>query len=137
MGYEFLLYQLVNGILYPVAKHWADDDKKNILKQMLAFILLRSSFEYSMATGYGMVLDAISTFKTPFPIMSLWDSFTNFFKSLYNIGTSVITGKESKKISRGAYKGMTELERWLIKITPIKNLWELQDIPSKLRYYET
>ena len=29
----------------PIAKAWADDDKDNILKQLLAFALVRTDFE--------------------------------------------------------------------------------------------
>ena len=50
---------------------------------------------------------------------------------LYNIDD---VGKE---ITRGAYKGMTQFERSLWKMTPFKNVMELNDIPSKRRYYET
>jgi hypothetical protein len=40
-------------------------------------------------------------------------------------------------ITRGAYRGKTQLERNVWKITPFKNLIELNDIPSKRRYYDT
>ena len=45
--------------------------------------------------------------------------------------------KYNKRITRGAYRGKTQLERNVWKITPFKNLIELNDIPSKRRYYDT
>ena len=45
--------------------------------------------------------------------------------------------KQGKIITRGAYRGKTQLERNVWKITPFKNLIELNDIPSKRRYYDT
>ena len=42
----------------------------------------------------------------------------------------------NKKIKYGAYKGDTKLERWLWKMTPFKNVKEIQDPAIKRKYYE-
>ena len=39
-------------------------------------------------------------------------------------------------IKRGAYKGWTEQERNLLKLTPFRNIQELKDIQSKRNYYK-
>lgn len=43
---------------------------------------------------------------------------------------------KNKVISRGAYKGDTQLEKAFWQSTPFKNVIELNDIPSKRRYYD-
>lgn len=42
----------------------------------------------------------------------------------------------NKKVKYGAYKGDTKLERWLWKMTPFKNVKEIQDPAIKRKYYE-
>lgn len=43
---------------------------------------------------------------------------------------------KSKYIEKGSYEGYTRFQRLLIKSTPFKNLFELNDVASKRRYYE-
>ena len=132
----FGLYPFIASLL--VAE--ADDDKDNILKNTFAYVMLRTSFETRSAYT---LIDIYSTIKQPTPLYSLIDNFGTLVWSsilpvtslampwLYNIDD---VGKE---ITRGAYKGMTQFERSLWKMTPFKNVMELNDIPSKRRYYET
>ena len=42
----------------------------------------------------------------------------------------------NKTIKYGPYKGDTKLERWLWKMTPFKNIKEIQDPALKRKYYE-
>src|SRR5574344_344209 len=55
--------------------------------------------------------------------------------NIYSIIDSSNT--DSNKVKKGAYKGWDKSLRSAFKLTPLKNLWELQDIKSKMRYYQT
>ena len=41
-----------------------------------------------------------------------------------------------RKITKGAYKGLTPLQKAVIQATPFKNYMELYDLPSKRSYFE-
>ena len=43
---------------------------------------------------------------------------------------------DNKRIKYGPYKGDTKVERWLWKMTPFKNIKEIQDPALKRKYYE-
>lgn len=127
------LYPLIRNIL----KEEADKDKRNILLNLFAYVMARTAFETT--APYNLV-DIYSTIKTPTPLYSLLDNVGSVISYPYDLILSNIRGEKSKQgkmITRGAYRGKTQLERNIWKITPFKNLIELNDIPSKRRYYDT
>lgn len=136
LSLELLGVNILHFFLMPMAKAWADDDKDNILKQLLAFALVRTDFETMMSSTPWAIQDAISTIKTPFPIYSYYDNFSGLISTVPAWVHNLINN-EDEKIDRGAYKGFSPTFKFGMKITPFKNIWELQDIPSKRRYYET
>lgn len=136
LSLELIGVHILHFFLMPIAKAWADDDKDNILKQLLAFALVRTDFETMMSSTPWAIQDAISTIKTPFPIYSYYDSFSGLISTVPAWVHNLINN-EDEKIDRGAYKGFSPTFKFGMKITPFKNIWELQDIPSKRRYYET
>lgn len=136
LSLELLGVNILHFFLMPLAKAWADDDKDNILKQLLAFVLVRTDFETMMSSTPWAIQDAISTIKTPFPIYSYYDNFSGLISTVPTWVHNLIN-TEDEKIDRGAYKGFSPTFKFGMKITPFKNIWELQDIPSKRRYYET
>lgn len=136
LSLELLGVNILHFFLMPIAKAWADDDKDNILKQLLAFVLVRTDFETMMSSTPWAIQDAISTIKTPFPIYSYYDNFSGLISTVPAWVHNLINN-EDEKIDRGAYKGFSPTFKFGMKITPFKNIWELQDIPSKRRYYET
>lgn len=113
----------------------ADKDKRNKLLNLFAYIMARTSFE--VGAPYNAV-DIYSTIKTPTPLYSLIDNFGIIASYPIEQIQNLFTGKSTvnKKITRGAYKGNTRLEKALWQSTPFKNVKELNDIPSKRRYYE-
>lgn len=136
LSLELIGVHILHFFLMPIAKAWADDDKDNILKQLLAFVLVRTDFETMMSSTPWAIQDAISTIKTPFPIYSYYDNFSGLISTVPAWVHNLINN-EDEKIDRGAYKGFSPTFKFGMKITPFKNIWELQDIPSKRRYYET
>lgn len=136
LSLELIGVHILHFFLMPIAKAWADDDKDNILKQLLAFALVRTDFETMMSSTPWAIQDAISTIKTPFPIYSYYDNFSGLISTI-PIWVHNLINNEDEKIDRGAYKGFSPTFKYGMKITPFKNIWELQDIPSKRRYYET
>lgn len=136
LSLELIGVNILHFFLMPIAKAWADDDKDNILKQLLAFALVRTDFETMMSSTPWAIQDAISTIKTPFPIYSYYDNFSGLISTVPAWVHNLINN-EDEKIDRGAYKGFSPTFKFGMKMTPFKNIWELQDIPSKRRYYET
>lgn len=129
-------------IIYPwlatIAGAWADKDRNNKLKNFLAYVLARTSFETKALYNW---MDVYNTIKTPTPLYGLFDTILNItaypFDLIYRIFLDEDNPKNERKISRGAYKGWTPVQRDIMKATPFKNVYELNDIPSKRRYYET
>lgn len=129
-------------IVYPwlasIAGSWADKDRRNKLKNFLAYVLARTSFETKALYN---PMDVYNTIKTPTPLYGLFDTVFNItaypFDLLYRIFLDEDNPENARKISRGAYKGWTPVQRDIMKATPFKNVYELNDIPSKRRYYET
>lgn len=113
----------------------ADEDKKNKLLNLFAYIMLRTSFE--SGAPYNL-LDIYSTIKTPTPIYSVLDNFGGIPSYALSQVVNAISDKRNKKgiIKRGAYKGNTYLEKMLWQATPFKNVKELNDIPTKRNYYQ-
>ena len=136
LSLELIGVHILHFFLMPIAKAWADDDKDNILKQLLAFALVRTDFETMMSSTPWAIQDAISTIKTPFPIYSYYDNFSGLISTVPAWVHNLINN-EDEKIDRGAYEGFSPTFKFGMKMTLFKNIWELQDIPSKRRYYET
>lgn len=113
----------------------ADKDKKNKLLNLFAYVMARTSFE--SGAPYNLV-DIYGTIKTPTPLYSLIDNFGSIISYPADLIQGAIRDdvKPNKKITRGAYKGNTKFEKALWQSTPFKNVKELNDIPSKRRYYE-
>lgn len=130
--------------LYPfiaaISNASADDDKDNKLKNLFAYVMLRTAFETRSAYT---LIDIYSTIKQPTPLYSLFDNIgTLVWQSILPVTSLMVpylydSEDIGKEITRGAYKGCTQFERALWKLTPFKNVKELNDIPSKRRYYET
>lgn len=99
----------------------------------------RTSFE--IMAPYN-VIDMMRTVKSPSPITSYIENLSEFsqspFKLLIDYSRATIKGElmNDTVIKHGAYKGMTQFERSMWKLTPFKNLIELKDIQSKRNYYQ-
>ncbi|QOR57533.1 hypothetical protein [uncultured phage cr125_1] len=113
----------------------ADDDKRNKLLNLFAYVMARTSFE--SGAPYKLT-DIYNTIKTPTPLYSLIDNFGVIASYPVEQFYGLFTDEKDKNkiITRGAYKGDTQLEKAIWQSTPLKNIIELNDIPSKRRYYD-
>ena len=100
--------------------------------------MLRTAFE---SRSKYTINDIYNTIKSPTPLSTLLDNFGNIVNETISPITNMLSLTEArerqKRITRGAYKNMTPIERSIIKATPFKNIIELNDLPSKRNYYET
>lgn len=137
--YETTLWLMLAKIIRPLCSGSADDDKRNIIKQILAYAIERSSFE--VIAPYNVV-DMLRVIKSPTAITSYVENMFELFQQpvgiMYESTKAMLKGEDyrTKRIRRGAYKNWTEGERAAMKLTPFKNLIELQDIQSKRNYYK-
>ena len=130
------------GIIYPLITRTliaeADRDKKDKLLNLFAYVMLRTAFE---SRSKYTINDIYNTIKSPTPLSTLLDNFGNIVNETISPITNTLSLTEArerqKRITRGAYKNMTPIERSIIKATPFKNIIELNDLPSKRNYYET
>lgn len=132
---ELALIMGVYNTLAFVTSQAADDDRKNKLLNLFAYVMARTSFETKAPYN---PIDIYSTIKTPTPLYSVIDNFGILVSYPFEQIKGLIQENtdRNKKITRGSYKGNTLLEKALWQSTPFKNVKELNDIPSKRRYYE-
>ncbi|MEE0855507.1 hypothetical protein [Eubacterium ventriosum] len=109
--FEGILYGGLVWFLRPLLEQSADDDKKNIIKQLLAYTIIRSQFE--TLAPYNL-LDMASIIKSPSAITdyvsNMFELFSNPVSLLYE-RIKYWWLKETyydATIKRGAYKGWTE-----------------------------
>lgn len=135
---ENMILSSLAYIIYPMIVHWAEKDDDDWRKRLIQFILMRTIQESKIAMTYWALPDVLNNIKSPFPIMSLFDNFQGMLGNIPNIYSIIDSSNtDSNKVKKGAYKGWDKSLRSAFKLTPLKNLWELQDIKSKMRYYQT
>lgn len=136
--FEVTMVLVVYPLITRTVTEAADRDKKNIILNLFAFVMLRTAFE---SRSKYTIDDIYNTIKSPTPLSTLLDNFGNIVNETISPITNMFSltnaRERDKRITRGAYKNMTPLERSLLKSTPFKNIIELNDLPSKRRYYET
>ena len=138
LAFELSMILVIYPLIVKAVTSEADDDKKDIIKNMFAYVMLRTAFE---SRSKYTINDIYGTIKSPTPLSTLLDNFGNIVNETISPITNLFSLTESrerdKRITRGAYKNMTPLERSIIKSTPFKNIIELNDLPTKRNYYET
>lgn len=128
-SYEMAMISLLTFVIKPLLVGAADDDKDDWVINFLALLVTRTGFEYSNQYN---PLDLINTLTSVSSIFDIMNPFTN----ILSIGEMINMFKDNKKIKYGPYKGDTKVERWLWKMTPFKNIKEIQDPAIKRKYYE-
>lgn len=128
-SYEMAMIALLGFVVKPLLVQAADDDKDNWVMNFLALLVTRTNFEYSNQYN---PLDLLNTFTTVSSILDILNPFTN----VLSVSEMIDMFKSKKKIKYGPYKGDTKVERWLWKMTPFKNIKEIQDPAIKRKYYE-
>ena len=128
-GFEMSTIMLLSMIIKPLLVQAADDDKDDWIINFLALLVTRTGFEYSNQYN---PLDLLNTLTSVSSLINIVNPFTNIisWNEMYNMISN------NKPIKYGPYKGDTKLERWLWKMTPFKNIKEIQDPALKRKYYE-
>lgn len=128
-GFEMSTIMLLSMVIKPLLIQAADDDKDSWVINFLALLVTRTGFEYSNQYN---PLDLLNTLTSVSPITSIINPFTNIMSA----SEMAEMFSNNKTIKYGPYKGDTKLERWLWKMTPFKNIKEIQDPALKRKYYE-
>lgn len=136
---EIGLWSMLYFWLVPLISSSADDDRRNWLKQLLAYVMERTTFE--VMAGYN-VKDMFQLIKNPSAILDYIDKMTESATMPINLMMEEIKAAFSnepsqgdKRIKKGAYRGMTKNQKTLIELTPARNLIRLKDIKSQRDYY--
>lgn len=128
-GYELSMITLISFVIKPLLVSAADDDRDDWVLNFLALLITRSGFEYSNQYN---PLDLLNTVTSVSSIFDIINPFTN----IISINEMIAMFSDSKRIKYGPYKESTKLQRWLWKMTPFKNIKEIQDPALKRKYYE-
>lgn len=146
-----ILYRMmVQPLVACVCSIADDDDDERWWLQLLAFSL--RGFEWEFYTAFRSD-DMLNTFKSPTAATGVLDKLEGAARGITNTiapqGNMLFNPSETwddflnifsddpKLVTKGAYKGMTPLEKSLIKLTPQHNLWEqYKDSKGKRTYLE-
>lgn len=138
--FEISSFSILSFLVKPLVAKWADEDRRNWLKQLLAYVIERTSFE--VYAPYNL-FDMMKVINDPFAIANYVNTYLSLITGPFNIVTDNIMTLidedfqvDNNVIQRGAYRGWTKFEQKLMKLTPFKNLFELQDIQGKRNYYQ-
>lgn len=138
--FEISSFSILSFLVKPLIAKWADEDRRNWLKQLLAYVIERTSFE--VYAPYNL-LDMMKVINDPFAISNYINTYFSLLTGPFNIVTDNLMTLldedfqiDNNVIQRGAYRGWTKFEQKLMKLTPFKNLFELQDIQGKRNYYQ-
>lgn len=115
---------------------WADEDDENWFKKFFAYVAMRTQFE---STSPYNIFDLYNTIKTPTPAYGPFDNLTNLFSTSWETIRKIIAGEDltEDEVERGAYEGKSQLFKSIMKVTPLKNIYEqLFGIDDKMRYYQ-
>lgn len=112
-------------IISSIARSIADDDDDNWFKNLMALISVRVAIE---SRSNLLPVETVSMFNSPTAAWGIIEHFGRAVRTMFD--------EPNKIIKKGAYKGKTRFERSLIKISPFRSLYEIQDPRSKLEYYD-
>ena len=109
-----------------------DDDYDNWVTQSVAYLAMRSAFEFR--TMYNP-MEFFSMIKSPSAAFTTLDNASAFIDL---VNPFAYTGDRGPFtiIDRGVYEGMPRILRNMIKVTPIRSIIEAQDPKSKRSYLE-
>jgi hypothetical protein len=123
--YEFLFSTLGFWLISSIIRAMADEDRDNWWKQEAAYLTLRASLE---TRGNVLPIEVFNMLNTP---TAAW-STVQYWGDL----TTVALQDPTEEINKGPYRGLNQLQRSLIKATPLRSIYEARDPRSKLEYYD-
>ena len=92
----------------------ADDDDDNALTDYLAYISARVFRETSSIQGIGGLKEMYNVFDSP-------SSGLSTVKNVLELPDLIINGGD--EITKGSYEGITKAQAFVLRSTPIKNVW--------------
>lgn len=108
----------------------SDDDYSNWFTEEIAYLALRSAFEFR--SMYNPV-ELMSLIKSPTAAFSYFENQYNILGILNPL--NYIYGKTPwTSIDRGVYEGWPRILKTIVKTTPFKNILEIQDPKAKRNY---
>lgn len=125
ISYEVLFSTIGFMIISSLIRAMLDDDKHNWWKQEAALLTLRASLE---TRGNVIPLEVVNLLNSP---TAAWSTI-----QYLNELATVMLQDPTEEIKKGPYKGMNRFQRSLIKITPLRSIWEAKDPKSKMEYYD-
>lgn len=120
-----MLFTAGSMILASIFQGIADDDEEDEwVKQYLAYQFNRLELEQG---AYMNPKEIPNILNSPSAALSTYEDIQNLMFSIF----------DNDEVEYGAYEGMTQREKFLIKRSLIKNLWELPHIKDKNKYIKT
>lgn len=123
--YEFLFSTLGFWLISSIMRAMADEDRDNWWKQEAAYLTLRVFLE---TRGNVLPIEVFNMLNTP---TAAWSTL-QYWGDL----TTVALQDPTEEINKGPYRGLNRLQRSLIKVTPLRSIYEAKDPRSKLEYYD-
>lgn len=124
---KFMTDSLVTAgfmILARIIQGIADDDDDDWELQYLAYQFNRIELEQAAFFNPREIPNILNS---PSAAVSTFEDLQNLFFAIW----------DNEEIEYGAYEGMTQREKFLIKRTILKNIWELPYIKDKNKYIKT
>ena len=109
------------GVMFAILNAAAEDDDDSYWAQFMAYLGTRFFLEQGAFTNITEILNILNT-----P-----SAATNFIESADTLIRSLFDDEE---IKYGVYEGMSKSERAMIKMSLLKNLYEMQDPQAKNKY---
>lgn len=109
-----------------------DDDYNNWLMQSVAYLAMRSAFEFRAMFNFEELMGMIKSPTAAFTTFENAFSFVNIFMPTSYIGKKT----PFSKVKKGNYEGMPYFMKNIIKTTPLKNIIEAKDPKLKRNYLE-
>ena len=120
-------------IVVPLLNALADEDPDNWFTNEMAYVALRTRFELS--TMYNP-LELINMLNSPSAATGTIEQLSGIIKILM-IPNWFGDKSAFSDVKSGPYEGMPKFMKNMIKSTPVKNLFEVQDPRAKRKYMET
>jgi hypothetical protein len=118
--------------ILPLASESGDGDAGDWWLQSLAYMALRTEFEFRSLYN---PIEFLTLLKNPSAAINLLEQFSVFFKIFFP--EFWMENGALDKISRGPYEGMPRIMRNIIKMTPAKNIIEATQPKLKREYLQT
>lgn len=130
---ELITIMILALVVVPMLNSIADEDPDNWFTNEMAYVALRTRFELS--TMYNP-LELINMLNSPSAATGTIEQLSGIIKILM-VPNWFGSKSAFSEVTNGPYEGMPRFTKNLIKGTPLKSIFEVQDPRSKRKYMET